>query len=555
MRLKAQCYSFDFETVVNEDETRVWLWGAYNIDSKKFEYGSSIDSFMQRFSGYNCNGYFHNLKFDIQFIFYWLFKNGYKHVTSKTPRKGEFTTLISDMGAFYSATIMFTNGVKLNLYDSLKIIPMSVAEIPAAFGFEIEKLSIDYNMVRELDHVPSKEEIEYVRHDVEIVGMAIDEMHKRGQKKLTTASNAMADFKKRVGKEQFNELFPQIPISVDRDIRKSYKGGWTYLNPEYKDKQLGVGAVYDVNSMYPWAMRDCMLPYGIPIYYECKYEEDEEYPLYVQCFQAAFELKPNKYPSVQIKGSIRFSETEYIIKTDDTGALLCMTSVDYKLFLDNYDIKWIEYLGGYKFKSKVGIFEEYINYWYGEKTNNKHSGNMPMYLLSKLMLNSLYGKFGSNPIKRSKYPYLEKESGIVKYEYGIPEEGKTAYVAVASFITSYARDKIIRTAIACGDRFVYADTDSVHVVGEEIPDIDIDEYRLGAFKRESTFETAKFHRAKCYIESINGKLEKKCAGLPAKARDHFNFETMEPGEVFDGKLVPKNVKGGVVLVDRKFTIK
>lgn len=550
-------YSFDFETVVNLEKTRVWLWGAINLDNEDFEYGTDIDSFIKSFCTINCKGYFHNLKFDIQFIFYWLLHNGYKHTSEREPREGYFSTLISDMGVFYSAKIHFFEGGTMTLFDSLRLIPMSVREIPKAFGFDVQKLKINYEEVQidDLNHVPTEEEIEYVKYDCLIVSRAVKEMKARGMVKLTAASNALNQYRSMTDKAEYKRLYPQMPISTDADIRRAYKGGWTYLNPKFKDEMLGVGRVYDVNSMYPWAMKYCELPWGIPIYFDGKYEPDLEFPLYVQCLSLKFKLKSGMYPSIQIKGSFRFVDTEYLTESGDEKVLLYLTSVDYQLLIDTYDIWDVEYIGGYKFRSITGMFSDYVDKWYGLKNEHKKSGNKPMYLVAKLMLNSLYGKFGSNPIKRQKYPYLDQEHDIVKYEVSAKEEGKTAYVPVAAFITSYCRNKIIRTAIACGDRFVYADTDSVHIIGDEEPPIDIDTYRLGAFKHESTFRRAKFHRAKCYIEDINGEIDKKCAGLPVSARENFDFDRMVPGVQFDGKLVPKNISGGVVLIDRKFTIK
>lgn len=548
-------YSFDFETVVDPNETRVWLWGSVDLKTEYFEHGNDIDSFMDRFSKFSCKGYFHNLKFDVQFIFYWLFHNGYEHTTRRFPKEGQFTTLISDMGVFYSTKIKFRTGQTMELFDSLRLIPMSVEQMPKAFGLDIFKLDIDYKENRDIHHVPTKQEIDYVRNDVLIVARALKAMKERGMQKMTAASNALNDFKTRLGKKEFERLFPQVDIAVDKDCRRAYKGGWTYLNEKYKDLMVGKGQVYDVNSMYPWAMMDCELPWGLPIYYEGKYKRDKEFPLYIQCLTAKFRLKKGKYPSIQIKGSMRFVDTEYLKESGDQSVTLTLTSVDLKLFLDNYDVWDINYISGYKFRGIKGLFREYIEYWYGVKNECKHTGNLALYYIAKLMLNSLYGKFGSNPEKASKYPYLDKETDTVKYMVGVKEVGKTAYVPMAAFITSYCRDKIIRTAVACGDRFIYADTDSVHIEGEEIPDIDIDEYRIGAFKCESVFDRAKFHRAKCYIEEVNGKLDKKCAGLPKNAKEQFNFNTMEPGSSFEGKLVPKNIKGGTILVDRIFTIK
>lgn len=556
-RVKTQTYSFDFETVVDERHTRVWLWGAVNLDTEKFKYGKSMDDFIAWAKVRNRKGYFHNIKFDIQFILYWLLTHGYKHSSSRSLEKEEFSTLISSEGIFYNIKIKFDTGFTLTLYDSYKLIPLPVSDIPKAFGLNLEKLTMDYKQVGyEEDYEPTEDDIKYLKHDCLIVALGIKAMRGQGLTKFTVASNALANYKTRYDPREFETIFPVLSMGEDADCRKSYKGGWTYLNPIYKDKMLGKGAVYDVNSMYPWAMKYCILPYGSPIYYEGEYRGDELYPLYIQCIRASFKLKPGMYPSIQLKGSMRFGDTEYIEDTGEEPALLYLTSVDLKLLYFCYDITYIEYIAGYKFRGIGGLFSEYVDYWYGVKDKASHEGNAALKSIAKLMLNGLYGKFGTNPKKRSKYPYYDDETNTIAYHLGAEEINNTGYVPVASFITSYCRDKIIRAAISCGERFVYADTDSIHILGDEEPNIDIDNYRLGAFKLENKFVQSKYHRAKCYIESDeDGTMIKKCAGLPKEARELFDFDTMVEGQSFAGKLVPKQVPGGVVLVERPFTIK
>lgn len=532
------------------------MWGACPIDNEDgFVYGSDIDSFLEFCKDKNIKGWYHNLKFDIQFIYYWLFKNGYIHTTRREVEEGKFSTLISNMGLFYTTEIHFREGGVLMLYDSLKLISMPLREFNKALDLGMDKLEIDYNAKREPGYQATEQEIEYLRHDCIVLRRGLVKFWEAGEVKMTAASNAINTLRDMYGKDKFSEDFPCLSIGEDRDIRRSYKGGWTYLNPKYQDIDIGSGLVYDVNSMYPWAMRDTVLPYGYPEYYEGEYVQDEQFPLYIQVLSCRFKLKPDKYPSIQIKGSFRFLETEYLTESGDDPVLLTLTNVDLELFKFCYDIYDIQYICGYKFQGRAGMFREYIDYWYAKKVQYKKEGNLAMCLVAKLKLNSAYGKFGSNPIKISKYPWYDKENDIVRYSQLQPEEGKGIYCPVASYITSYARDKIIRTAIACGDRFIYADTDSVHIIGTDEPDIDIDNYRLGAFKLEGQFTRAKYHRAKCYIEEIDGKLDKKCAGLPKEARGEFNFETMHSGAVFGGKLQHKVISGGAILVEKDFTLK
>ena len=77
-------------------------------------------------------------------------------------------------------------------------------------------------------------------------------------------------------------------------MRKSYKGGFTYLNPIYKEKDVENITVLDVNSLYPSVMYEKKLPFGEPIFFNGKYEEDKVYNLYIQMITCSFKIKENK---------------------------------------------------------------------------------------------------------------------------------------------------------------------------------------------------------------------------------------------------------------------
>lgn len=558
-------YAADFETTTKEEDCRVWAWGISSTDDpEQVRYGNSIETFMGLLCTIQGTVYFHNLKFDGGFIIDWLFRNGFKWTAERKLGEKEFSTLISDMGVFYNIRIRLKNhknGIAHNvtIQDSLKILPMSVGEMPKSFGLVEKKLELDYVLDRPEGWVLTDDEKLYLRNDVVILCKALKFMLDRGQKKMTTGANALADYKKRISSDTFKKWFPKLDLFTYNDIKKSYKGGYTYLNPKYRGQEIGSGLVYDVNSMYPWAMKYCKLPYGEPIYFKGKYKESKIYDVYVQHLLCEFKLKPGRYPSIQIKGNFRYLDTEYLDHSVEPTDLV-LTSVDLELFLHNYDVNVIEWIDGYQMMSRVGMFDEYIDYWYNSKTQNKHDGNMGMVTISKLMLNSLYGKFGSKMRGRSKIPYFDAEQDKVRYKLSEEEERNALYLPVATFITSYCRDKIVRAAEACGDRFIYADTDSVHIKGITPPEgMDIDDYRLGAFKLEESFNRARFLRQKCYLEDM-GTTESpdfnvKCAGLPKTGRDKVTWENFQFGAIFDGKLVPRVVSGGVILREVTFEIK
>ena len=330
----------------------------------------------------------------------------------------------------------------------------------------------------------------------------------------------------------------------------------------------------DVNSLYPSVMMYEKLPFGEPIFFNGKYEEDKLYPLYVQTISCIFELKQGKIPTIQIKNNMSFLPNEYVKSSNGDIVTLTLTSVDLDLFLKHYEVHELTYHSGWKFKAINGLFSEYVNYWSNKKIQAKKDKNGALYLISKLMLNSLYGKFGLNPDVRGKYPYLN-EDGIVKYKLYNTEIRDSIYIPVASFITSYARLKTISTSQTIKDYskekynkdlYVYSDTDSIHCLFNENEDLskvlDIDEYRLGAWKLESKFKKGKYLRQKCYIElGFDDKMNVTVAGLPKKLSDLVNFDNFKIGftteniETKNKKLTYKHVKGGVMLVDTDFTIK
>lgn len=556
-------YVADFETTTDAQDCRVWAWGLYEIGSYgHFQYGNSIDSFMDKMkelSAEKATIYFHNLKFDGEFIIYWMFTHGWLHVQEKKERTNcSFMTLISDKGAFYSMEIYFrmlkTRQYKITFLDSLKVLPLSVAEIARAFDLPIQKEEIEYDADRPVGHELTLAEISYLRNDCEIVARALEQLFKQELTKMTTAANAMNNYKEIISRKNFSYWYPEP--DYDADVRQSYRGGFTYADPRFTNREIGAGIVLDVNSLYPSVMYSKPLPYGDPIYFTGRYKQDNLFQLYVQMIRCNFRLKKDHIPTIQIKQSAAFMPTEYLTDSNGEDVTMCLTSVDLALFFEHYDVFNLEFLSGWKWKASTMLFTDYIDKWYGVKQQATEDGNKPLRTIAKLMLNSLYGKFGMNPKTRSKIPVYDRHSDSVRYVYGEWEERKPVYIPMATFITAWARCTTITAAQSVYDRFLYADTDSLHLIGTEIPEeIDVDPVRLGAWKHEATFTRAKYLRAKSYIEEIDGKLEVTCAGLPDDCHDQVTFENFSENAVYTGKLRPVHTAGGIVLEETNFSIR
>ena len=105
-------FTADFETSTwKDDETWVWAWATCEIGNEEnLQIGNDMDSFIEYCKNEkNSTFYFHNLKFDGEFIIYWALTHGFKHVEKNIDvEDNTFTTLISDMGQFYTITLYYS---------------------------------------------------------------------------------------------------------------------------------------------------------------------------------------------------------------------------------------------------------------------------------------------------------------------------------------------------------------------------------------------------------------------------------------------------------------
>jgi len=543
-------YMADFETTTDPDDCRVWGFAICRIDDpENVQYGNNLTDFCELVSELEEPViYFHNLKFDGHFIVDWLFQENYLHTTKRDPPNGHFTSLISQFGKWYQIIIKWKNGKKCELRDSSKKIPLSVSAMAKAFKLDEIKGEINYHAKRELGHILTANEMDYMANDVTIPARSLSLQLNAGATKLTIGADSLTEYKNIMG-PAFKKLFPVLEPHVDSDIRSAYRGGWCMLKPGVERKAMGAGHVFDVNSLYPHVMYSSVLPYGQPEQFKGPPDRND---LWVASITFTARIKENHLPCIQLKKSWHFAATEYVPVIEEPETV-SITSVDYELWMQHYDIDIHAWNGGYYFTSATGLFEKYIDKW--SKVKAESEGGMRE--IAKLHLNSLYGKFATSPDVTGKIPYYENR--MVKLAMGTEETRDSVYTAMGAFITSYARKITISAAQAHYDVFAYADTDSLHLVTSEPVEnmsLDIDQTRMGAWKHEYSFTSALYLRPKAYSEhKCNGKWETRIAGLPRHITKNLTSQDLVPGRVFHGKLTPKSVRGGVVLVDTEYTLK
>lgn len=550
----------DFETTTDENDCRVWGWAACSIFKAEtvwdVQMGISIDSFFEWLQKRgSTNVYFHNLAFDGTFIMDALFRLGFRHSSSRRIKPGQFSTLISNRSVVYSITVRWKNGDTTDFRDSLKKLPMPVSEIAKAFKLEETKGSIDYDAPRPVGHVLTMEERNYMARDVLIPAKALRTQLDAGLKKLTVGSDALWEYKQRTTKSTFDRMFPILTSDIDYCIRRAYRGGFTYRDKRRAGKVVGRGRVYDVNSLYPFVMRTKVLPYGFPVYVKGRPKVSERYPLFITCITFTAKLKPNHIPCIQVKSNFLFSGTDYVEEIDEPVTLVC-TNIDLALWESQYDMDILSYEWGYSFNGLTGMFDDYIDHWGNVKANSEGGTRA----IAKLMMNSLYGKFATNPDVSQRFPVME--NGVVRLRNGPEETRDPVYTAIGVFTTSYARDITIRAAQENYDSFAYADTDSLHLLLDHDPEnLEIHPTKLGAWKHEYNFEEARFIRAKQYIEL------KEFKGVPFAREWEVHVAGLSRNEavkmtldnVYDGMRLPslksQRVPGGIVLKDVGFVLK
>ena len=407
--------------------------------------------------------------------------------------------------------------------------------------------------------------------------------------------------------------------NADEYIRHSYRGGWCYLVKGKENIIRHNGVTADVNSLYPSMMHSQSgnyFPIGKPYFWSGNIIPDEaigENKYYFLRIKTRFYIKENMLPFIQIKGNHLYKGTESLTTSDvldkngnynryykdingnikDTAQIMTVTMTDYKLMLKHYELVDFEILDGCWFYSDIGIFDNYINHYAEIKMNSKGAKRTE----AKLFLNNLYGKLASSSNSSFKVAYVKEDESIGFYI--VPASNKkVGHIATGSAITSYARNFTITAAqknYYGVDKagFIYADTDSIHcdLPADKIKGITVDPVKFCCWKLESSWDTAIFTRQKTYIEHITHNdlipvdepyNDIKCAGMPQKCKDLFNksmqgykvkesddytqselkfletkrdYNDFKVGLCVPGKLLPKRIKGGVLLTDTTYEMR
>lgn len=578
-KAKIRYFACDFETTVYDSQefTEVWSAASVELYTEDVRVQGSIDDFFKYLFSLDSNlvCYFHNLKFDGNFIIPYLIKKNFKQaiVDDKLQSKADmpnksFVYNINFMGSWYWIRIKY-NHKFIDIRDSLKLLPYSLKDIGIGFKTKHQKLTMNYKGLRYANCPITDEEMEYIKNDVLVLKEGLEFMFNEGHDKLTIGSCCMEEFKSSFLLGDYDIYFPNVyeidlPPSfgynnVGEYIHASYHGGWCYFVEGKSNKVLQNGCTNDVNSLYPSMMHSQSgnkYPVGQPFTWKGNYipeiaQDDKHY--YFVRIKTRFYLKENRLPCIQIKHNKLYKGNEWLQTSDifseglyyryivdeKTGDLIptiiemVLTETDLTLIKDQYRLEDFEILDGIYFNAEIGIFDRYINKYKKLKMTTKGARRQE----AKLFLNNLYGKLAANTDSSYKIIYMGEDK-VIHFRYVEAHDKKPGYIPCGSAITSYARNFTIRAAqenYYGPDKpgFCYADTDSIHC---DLPPTEIKgtvnhPTEFCCWKCESTWDAALFTRQKTYLEHIiQNDLEDcepywdvKAAGMPAKANKIFTL--------------------------------
>lgn len=483
--------------------------------------------------------YIYDLSFYGEYILQYLESSEWIYTKSRKMNPGEYAAIMSN-GEIFQIRFMIDKepSVYLNIYDIKKAVPSSNYDLNKGFGLEIKDYK--YNNKDEDVRNMIKNAGEYAKLMSYVIGMNLNG--------VTLSSSAFSQLRKSV--KNFDKMFPKTEVNEYDFIREGYFSGYNNVNNIWVGKELEGVTTLDVNSMFPSKMKNEILPFGKGVWQDGEIKSDWRYPLFIQRMKVkGFAVRYGKTPFVNLHTTGLYNNERYPSEHHgDIEITLPSTLID--LFFDTYTVYGLEYIGGYKYNGTKGAFDGFIDKWVDIKEKADKNGDKAMRSLSKYVLNMSYGSFGR---RRTIDTTVIKDGERVSETVNVSNR----YLPVAIFITSYAIKEIVELVCALEDDFVYADVDSIHFLGGDIPSTiedKIDDSKLGMWSVEGVYDRSKFLKLKTYINENKKGLTVKTAGAGREVREQFTFDNFNYGTEFEGVVKAVKVKGGAIRKGFKYKL-
>lgn len=378
------------------------------------------------------------------------------------------------------------------IQDSFALMPTSLHQLGG-------KMDVDpdfYRLFEAGQRQRHKAEIlRYMQQDCFALHEKLERFWREFGRQLTVGSTAMKQLRKIYS-------FPRMTQSADQYFRPYYFGGRVEcIRPGiHRAKPGDAWNVYDVNSMYPYVMREFKHPIG---------GDFRNHPTLDTVRPGAIwfaDLDATSAGALPVRdddqGGIAFPKGRHWFKA-------CSHEVHAALDLDMLQIHAVKNI---QVAEQSTTFKEFVDEFFAKRRAAKAAGDAVGEQFYKFILNSAYGKFGTNPENFHDW-WLSKDHGDMSpqgdgfeiYSTGpafdlwrkpsqVMDHGFFD-VSTAASITSAARAVLLR-GLAGADTPLYCDTDSI--ICRRLDGVEIDAGRLGAWKLEASADMAAIAGKKLY---------------------------------------------------------
>lgn len=427
---------------------------------------------------------------------------------------GEPTKIITIHGRLVYFYYKFSD-CKIIFKDTYLLIPTALKNFDKLFELDVSKQKIEN--ITKLSKTNFEKVKEYCRMDCIVLKNGfykfceyvntLFRMNVNLEKTLTLPSLAFKYFKK-----QSKYDIPNISSQL---LRHAYTGGRTEIFRLWYDDEF---YVYDVNSMYPFVMQT----YKYPVSTIVKSEPD---------------LTKEGISIVKVYGQ-KYDDYPFAFYKDDITKKLYFPIFDIPKIIirNNFELRRMKELG-YDFdvirsyiSEENGYLFDFIKEMYEQRKRLKNEGKIGLSEILKLLMNSIYGKFGQN--KNREEIWFSDDFNLntrFYFKWGSGQyyvNTKTFFkksvfsnLLIASYITAYARSHLYNLMKQCYNP-LYVDTDSCFSVKK------LSEGNgLGDVKLESIGVNFISLQPKVYIyKKESDDIVVKAKGFPKKIFDKFNVE-------------------------------
>lgn len=492
---------FDIETtsqIYNDEKCSymyIWMFGIgtdvyYGRTWEQF--GEFVQMLISQLELSLCNRliiYVHNLGYEFQFFRKFFDWNNVFSVDDRKPIKA-----VIEQGIEFKCSYILSGFSLANLSKNL-------------INHKIEKMvgELDYSLIRNSKTIMTDEELGYCKNDILIILYYINEQISIYDNNITkiplTNTGRVRKFvkdkcyftdkkhkKSSKGKyKRYRELMQELTLEQDdyKMLQRCFMGGFTHASIKYVGELVEDVTSIDFTSSYPSVMLAEKYPMSKPIKVDLRKEDFEEL-LENDDVGLMFDIKIKNLHS-RLTYETYLSESKCINKTNATinngrvykadEVITTITDIDYRIMKQCYTWDSIEVANCHKFYMQYlpkPILESILELYQNKTTLKDVEGYEVEYLLSKGMLNSVYGMTVTD-IVRELIEYIE-EWNIVKPS---DEEIKTQidtynnstnrflYYPWGVWVTAYARLNLWSGILNVGEDYIYSDTDSIKLVNYE----------------------------------------------------------------------------------------